>query len=57
MTFKKKRLGSKVFITAYTERGIVIYEGIRVGNFSVSDSALKNNPSVFVNLINEIEGV
>jgi hypothetical protein len=35
MTFKKKMLDSKIFITSYTERGIVIREEIRVGNFSV----------------------
>jgi hypothetical protein len=41
MTFKKKMLDSKIFITSYTERGIVIGEEIRVGNFSVSNSASK----------------
>jgi hypothetical protein len=39
MTFQKKMLDSKIFITAYTERGIVIREEIRMGNFSVSNSA------------------
>jgi hypothetical protein len=28
---------SKIFITTYTERGIVIREEIRMGNFSVSN--------------------
>jgi hypothetical protein len=32
---------SKIFIASYTERGIVICEEIRMGNFSVSNSALK----------------
>jgi hypothetical protein len=39
MTFKKKMLDSKIFITNYTERGIVIREEVRVDNFSVSNSA------------------
>jgi hypothetical protein len=43
MTFKKKMLDSKIFMTSYTERGIVIREEIRVGNFSVSNSASKKN--------------
>jgi hypothetical protein len=33
----------KSFIASYTERGIVIREEIRVGNFSVSNSASKKN--------------
>jgi hypothetical protein len=41
MTFKKKMFDSKMFITSYTERGIVIPEKIRVGNFSVSNSKSK----------------
>jgi hypothetical protein len=43
MTFQKKMLDSKIFITTYTERGIVIREEIRMGNFSVSNSASKKN--------------
>jgi hypothetical protein len=43
MTFKKKMLDSKIFITSYTERGIVIREEIKVGNYSVSNSASKKN--------------
>jgi hypothetical protein len=43
MTFKKKMLDSKTFITSNTERGIVIREEIRRGTFSVSNSALKKN--------------
>jgi hypothetical protein len=30
-----KMFDSKIFITSYTERGIVIPEEIKVGNFSV----------------------
>jgi hypothetical protein len=36
MTFKKKMLDSKIFITSFTEMGIVTREEIRVGNFSVT---------------------
>jgi hypothetical protein len=43
MTFKKKIFDSKIFITSYTERGIVIREEIRVGYLSVSNSAWKKN--------------
>jgi hypothetical protein len=43
MTFKKKMFDSKIFITSYTERGIVIREEIRVGNSSASNSASKKN--------------
>jgi hypothetical protein len=43
MTFQKKMLDSKIFIASYTERGIVIREEIRMGNFSVSNSASKKN--------------
>jgi hypothetical protein len=43
MTFKKKMLDSKIFITTYTERGIVICKEIRMGNFSVSNLASKKN--------------
>jgi hypothetical protein len=41
MTFKKKTLDSKIFITSYTERGIVIREEVKVGNFSVSNLTQK----------------
>jgi hypothetical protein len=43
MTFQKKMLDSKIIIASYTERGIVIREEIRMGNFSVSNSASKKN--------------
>jgi hypothetical protein len=43
MTFKMKMLDSKVFITSYTERGIVIREEIGVGNFRVSNSASRKH--------------
>jgi hypothetical protein len=43
MTFQKKMRDSKIFIANYTETGIVIREEIRMGNFSVSDSASKKN--------------
>jgi hypothetical protein len=41
MTFKKKMLDLKIFITSYTERGIVIRKEIRVGNLSVPNLASK----------------
>jgi hypothetical protein len=41
MTFKKKMLDSKIFITSYTERSI--REEIRVGVLSVSNLGSKKN--------------
>jgi hypothetical protein len=43
LTFKKEMLDSNIFITSYTESGIVIREELRVRNFSVSNLASKKN--------------
>jgi hypothetical protein len=45
MTFKKKMLDSKIFITSYTEMGTVTREETKAGNSSVSNSASKNCPT------------